>query len=268
MTRTSQEQLRNKFSLVYEYNRQSPLFVRVAEDEIDKNNFHSAVEILSHGIESYPDYPTAYIMLGKVYIRLGEYEKAEDAFVKGSQLINSKRTLSYYINELEKSKRVDLLYLASKRIPFIPENFERIITEDEEDLQEAVEITDDEILMDIGTDTHPEASETTQEHSVPEEESPQEPDKPRPLEARLEDLAKELSNSKFFIKENETPADYNLNPQKEEEIVTETLAKILLSQGQFREAINVYKKLAERQPDKQTYYNEKITEIESQLDGW
>lgn len=267
MTRTSQEQLKNKFSLVYEYNKQSPLFVRVAESEIDKNNFHSAIEILNKGLQNYPDYPTAHIMLGKAFIRLGEYEKAEEAFVKGCDLINSKKTLAYYINELEKIKRVDSLYLTSKRIPFIPENFERAIYNEEEEHQDAIEVTDDEILMETGNLDILEEDKIEIPESGEEEQNPAA--QAEPIEERLEDLAKEISSIRIILNDAE-PASESLRniPKQEEEIVTETLAKIFMSQGKFKEAIDVYMKLSTKFPEKETYYIEVIKKIESQIGDW
>lgn len=264
MTRTSQEQLKNKFALVYEFNKQSPLFVRAAETEIDASRFHSAIEILTEGLKKFPEYATAYIMLGKAYTRLGEYEKAEDAYVKGCDLLHSKKTLTYYINELEKIKRVDLLYLASKRIPFIPENFERVISDEDEEHQDAVEVTDEEILMD--TDSFKEEEKI----EIPDAEEPEITPQAEPLESRLEHLADELSAAKIIVDENKTEPDNTPQPPKpEEEIITETLAKILLSQGKFHEALDVYRKLCIKIPEKAPYFKAKIVEIESQIDfGW
>ena len=48
--------------------------------------------------------------------------------------------------------------------------------------------------------------------------------------------------------------------------VSETLAKIYVTQGEFREAIEVYQKLVKKTPSKQEYYLQKISELQSQLE--
>ncbi len=49
---------------------------------------------------------------------------------------------------------------------------------------------------------------------------------------------------------------------KNNEIVSETLATILTSQGHFDQAIGMYKKLIHLHPEKQEYFNDKIDELE------
>ncbi|HSD62658.1 MAG TPA: tetratricopeptide repeat protein [Ignavibacteriaceae bacterium] len=101
----SSQTFSEKVNLIYEYNKQSPLFVRVANNEIEKNNFERALEILNEGIIDYPNYPVAHIMLGKTLNLLGKYKEALDAFRKGSELINSNKVYEYYRREVESLKK-------------------------------------------------------------------------------------------------------------------------------------------------------------------
>ena len=48
-------------------------------------------------------------------------------------------------------------------------------------------------------------------------------------------------------------------------IVSETLAKIYTTQGEFKEAISVYKKLKIKNPDKENYFDSKIAELKAKL---
>jgi len=102
---TGTQTFNEKVNLIYEYNKLSPLFVRVANNELGKNNFERAVEILNEGLVHYPYYPVAHIMLGKSLMLLGEYKKALDSFRKGSELINSRKVYDYYLLEVEKLKK-------------------------------------------------------------------------------------------------------------------------------------------------------------------
>ncbi|MGE5353353.1 MAG: tetratricopeptide repeat protein [Acidobacteriota bacterium] len=228
-----------KLALIYEYNRKSPLFVRAAGIEIEKNNLHKAVSILQDGLAEYPNYPTAYILLGKAQMMLGNFDEAEEAFKKGSGLIHSKETLYYYTGELEKRRRKNS-NMESRRVSFLdadPENT---------------------------TKGKPEKSEIPQEDPI----------NPPTIEERLDDLAKEISSAKISLNinpEEKMPEAKGKTPEPAESaIASETLAKIYLSQGKFSEALAIYKILLKKSPEKKDAYQAKIEEIEQQLgqSGW
>jgi tetratricopeptide (TPR) repeat protein len=228
-----------KLALIYEYNRKSPLFVRAAGIEIEKNNLHKAVSILQDGLAEYPNYSTAYILLGKAQMMLGNYDEAEEAFKKGSSLIHSKETLYYYNGELEKRRRKSS-NLESRRVSFLD--------------------ADAENPPEGGT----EKSEAPQEDTI----------NPPTIEERLDDLAKEISSAKISLNinpEETVPEAKKQNPEPAESaIASETLAKIYLSQGKFTEALAIYKILIRKSPEKKDAYQAKIEEIEQQLgqSGW
>lgn len=50
-------------------------------------------------------------------------------------------------------------------------------------------------------------------------------------------------------------------------LVSETLAKIYVSQGEFREAVKIYEKLIERKPENKQKYLRAIEELNSRLKG-
>lgn len=112
----SSQTFSEKVNLIYEYNKQSPLFVRVANNELEKNNFERALEILNDGIISYPDYPIAYIVLGKTLNQLGKYKEALDAFRKGSDLLNSGKLYDYYRREVENLKKQRIFFETGKPV--------------------------------------------------------------------------------------------------------------------------------------------------------
>jgi hypothetical protein len=69
----------------------------------------------------------------------------------------------------------------------------------------------------------------------------------------------ESKNEGFQVLENENEETQDLS----EEIITETMAKIFLIQGDVLKSIKIYKKLIEKNPTKREYYEQKIKEIES-----
>lgn len=121
MSKSNPEIFNDKVNLIYEYNNRSPLFVRVANSEIVKNNTDRAVEILNDGLLVYPDYPTAHILLGKAYMLLGKYKEALDSFRKGSELVNSHRVYEYYMHEVENLKKQRVLFESSHSPGFLEE---------------------------------------------------------------------------------------------------------------------------------------------------
>ncbi len=121
LSKTSSEIFNDKVNLIYEYNKRSPLFVRAANIEIEKNNAGRAVEILNDGLHIYPGYPTAHILLGKAFMLLGKYKEALDSFRKGSELVSSHRVYEYYMKEVERLKKQRVLFESSHKPGFLEE---------------------------------------------------------------------------------------------------------------------------------------------------
>lgn len=233
------EIFKNKVSLIYEYNKRSPLFVRTANSEIENNNIEKAIEILTNGIKIFPRYAAAYLMLGKAYTLSGNYGQALKNIKIGSDLIYSPQTYKYYLKELENIKKQRSLFEGSTRNIFMPES-ELFETEEESSLFGVKQDTGDKINKELNVDD------------------------------RLGQLAKEISHAK--IPENNNKADkFEDKPLEgfasENLIVSETLAKIYIAQGELKEAINVFKKLVYKNPDKKEYYLKRISELETELES-
>ena len=209
MDKSAAQTFNDKINLIYEYNKQSPLFVRVANGEIDKNNVEKAVEILSEGLSLYPDYPVAHILLGKALMLKGKYKDSLDSFRKGSDLLNSHKVYEYYLQEVENLKKQRALFESSRKPGFIDENKKGEVS---------------------GKDI------------------------------RLEE---ELSSFESMEEEKSTPVS---SGQGGDTIVSETLANIYITQGELREALNVFERLLNKNPQKRDYYLEKINELKTKLE--
>ena len=61
MNSNSFDAFNQKVSLIYEYNNKSPLFARVAVNEIEKNNIDEAIRILTDGLNNHPDFSVALL---------------------------------------------------------------------------------------------------------------------------------------------------------------------------------------------------------------
>jgi tetratricopeptide (TPR) repeat protein len=213
---------KNKIRLVFEYNRKSPLFARIADWELENNNHDLAIEILEEGLRESPGFPTPYFILGKIYSLKEEYGKALKCFKKGSELIGSNKTYEFYLGELENLRRL--------KTPAEMRGLDTLQTENRRD-----EFSDSEGNSDF--------------------------------DDNLDELAEKISHAKMpeITDENKQP-DFEVKDFSNSSIiVSETLAKIYIAQGELQEAIAVYEKLSRKNPEKEEYFSQKIAELKSKL---
>lgn len=104
----------DKIALIYEYNPDSPLFVRVAANEFSKGNFEQALEIIETGIENYPTYSTAFLVSAKIKSALGKTEEAEADLQKASSLLNENAFVDTHLEEIEKIAKRNSVITESK----------------------------------------------------------------------------------------------------------------------------------------------------------
>jgi tetratricopeptide (TPR) repeat protein len=207
---------------------------------MDINHIEKAIEILNAGLNSYPNYAAAHLLLGKAYTLLGQFAQALISVKSGCDLIRSPLTYEFYRNEIDSTKKQRSMFESSARTSFF--DFADVTT------------TPASPVPVISVDKFNEEFED---------------DKPViNIDDRLEDLAKKISSAR----RSELPKDVNYefsgnnNFGESNMIVSETLAKIYITQGELNEAIEVYKKLIHKNPSKTEYYSQKISEIQSQLE--
>lgn len=229
MSSNSFDAFNQKVSLIYEYNNKSPLFARVADNEIEKNNIDSAIKILTEGLTNHPDFSVAYFLLGKAHTIKGNYGQALKCIKKGSELIHSPKTFDYYLREIDAIKKQRQLFNVSRWAEASNENQIQ-----QTQLQQAP-------VKQVKT------SESIEETL-------------NKLTAEIEGTSQVIKEAKQKIEENRVK-EYSNN----DFIVSETLAKIYITQGEFKEAISVYKKLKQKNPEKESYFDSKIAELKAKL---
>lgn len=195
----------DKFALVYEFNKDSPLLVYKASKEIEDRNITIAIELLNTSIEKYPYYPTAYFLLSVALAYNGDYFRAGELIAQGNNLLDEEQTFQYYSNLVEKIK---------KEAEGIDTNFEDTVSTVLDD-----SFNDENDFYDF------------------------------------DDISIEIDNNE--IKQTESPKG-NIT---EGTIVTETLAEIYNTQGNYKEALDIYNRLLKIQPEKTDKFNQKILEI-------
>lgn len=67
-------------------NPQSPLFARLADLYLSKNQSSEALKLCETGVQTYSSYATGYVVLGKCYLALNENSKAKLAFTQAMHL--------------------------------------------------------------------------------------------------------------------------------------------------------------------------------------
>ena len=67
-------------------NPQSPLFARLADLYLSKNQSSEALKLCETGVQAYSTYATGYVVLGKCYLALNENSKAKLAFTQALHL--------------------------------------------------------------------------------------------------------------------------------------------------------------------------------------
>jgi tetratricopeptide (TPR) repeat protein len=229
MNSNSFDAFNQKVSLIYEYNNKSPLFARVAANEIEKNNIDEAIKVLTDGLNNHPDFSVAYFLLSKAYTIKGNYGQALKFVKKGSELIHSPKTFDYYLREIDAIKKQRQLFNVSRWADSANDKFSNLNSNQSNKIEkekpaENIEETLNKLTAEING-----AAQTIVEAKKKIEET----------------KSKDFSNSNF--------------------IVSETLAKIYITQGEFKEAISVYKKLKQKNPEKETYFDSKIAELKAKL---
>jgi len=90
-----------------------------------------------------------------------------------------------------------------------------------------------------------------------------------PLEGfDLQTTARELSRnppSLHVTRESDEQVDDDQSPLQESELVSETLAGILLGQGKLQEAMNAYRQLQKSEPSRAEYFRARVELLEAKL---
>lgn len=217
------DKLSARAKLIYERDNNSPLFLRTADYYLQIGEPQTALSILENGIKIFRDHPLAFILLAKVFIKLGDLQKAEVYFKKSSEVLDSRQTFEYYKSEYKLSNKPSSPFDTSRGSIFI--NQSNDVEVYEEFRNKKIDPVDDRLS---------EIADKLMNRKID----------------RSEDTAL-------------TPSVINEFAADKTKLATETFAKIYLSQGQKQEAIKVYELLVQRFPDKKEFYEAKIREIKS-----
>ncbi|MBZ0179347.1 MAG: tetratricopeptide repeat protein [Melioribacteraceae bacterium] len=236
----------DKFALIYQFNKSSPLFARVAAEALNKNFPEKAIQIIEEGLKIHPDYPTAYLVYSKALIEKGEFDNAREALKRVLELLEDEKTYNYYISEIERIEREK--DIDPKQTSFVGGN-----------------LVEDQSFSVFSADNY--ADRIQEENFNVSSKS---------IEENLDSLIDELNEAKLSIQESDSDEiekkdqdddilSDEIIEERSSKFISETLADIYLSQGSLTQAKNIYLKLMEIEPEKKERFLNKIKMIDGQL---
>lgn len=244
---------KEKIFLALEYDKKSPLFGVAANIKYEEKEYLKAAEICSEGLKNFPNHTGGYIVFGKTLAALGEFKYAEKCFWESSRILGDLRLFDIYKSMYIANKsEIELDELQKEKIKniindFFGEESDKIIVEKAETTESKAEALEDRLEA--------LAEELKKAKIVPvvEEEDEKE-----------QTIKSEKSQESEFSEYEEKESEEDDEPQ----VVTETLARIYVSQGNFKGALKIYEKLKELDPERSEYFQDKINEIKTQVGDW
>ena len=95
----------DKFALVYEFNKESPLITYKASKEFDAGNYNNALTLLETAIEKFPNHATSYFIYALTLAKKKDFDEAKKILSIANDIWNVKDTYDYYSDQIERIKR-------------------------------------------------------------------------------------------------------------------------------------------------------------------
>lgn len=202
----------------------SPSFARLAFYSLKEGHHQKAVDICLNGLKYFPHYATAHLVLGQCYEAMGR---------------NIEAMLEY--------RRV---------LKALPDNgtVRSMLERSEHREQEAFRTFSEERSLKLKDAKETITFEKYMEEDVEEKESTAEF-----LLKRLKHVQRSVPEAATISRSPEDAPSQTVSPSK---IVTATLAEIYASQGEYKEAIEAYKKLVSQRPVEAERYSKRIAQLE------
>lgn len=196
----------DKFALIYEFNKESPLIVYEAAKELEKKNFEKSLELFEKASYKFPFHPTVFFLKAVAFAYTGQFDLAGESLIKGDNLLGDKSTLEYYHRQIE-----------NVRLNQDNLNIDLFDLDNEQYSSEIADVDFDNI-----------------------------------------DSSQLISDEEF---------NFSKNKFDTEPIITETLAEIYASQGNYFESLEIFEKLKNIKPELSNKFEARIREIKSIIEN-
>lgn len=205
-------------------NRNSPSFARLASYYLLEGNIPQAADLCVEGLKLYPNYATGHLILGKCYEAMGRNIEAMLAYRRVAKMLPDNPTVQGLLKNVEQREQDAFKTFTEERTRKLRERKDSITIEQ----YTADEETEKESTVDFLLKRLQNVRRDAQ--------------KPEPEERRHE--------------ESTAP------PPSGAKIVTATLAEIYANQGEYKEAIEAYRKLLRQRPVDAERYTKRIAQLE------
>jgi tetratricopeptide (TPR) repeat protein len=219
----------------------TPRFARAAADLLQKGSVQEALELCLAGTELFPRYATGHLILGRVYDALGrtaeammEYRNVGESFPDNPVLVG----LYQAAKQTEDEAYADFARVQSAALQgrFTQRTFDEYLSSSEEEAQ------------------------PSSEPAPPREAAPDGGAGATDVDTILQKL-EEAPRRITPTLDPPVPAPTG-GADPNGRFITATLAEIYASQGEFDEAIQAYRTLAEQRPGSASRYLQRLAEIE------
>ncbi len=202
----------------------SPSFARLAFYHLKEGHHQKAIDVCTNGLRHFPNYATAHLVLGQCYETMGRSIEAMLEFRRALKCLPDNRALQAMVERCEHREQ---------------EAFRAFSVERSRKLKEGKETVTFEKYTEEGIDQK---------------------------ESTAEFLLKRLQNVKRGVPlttaPGGTPEETPPQGPAPNKIVTATLAEIYAAQGEYKEAIGAYQKLAIQRPIEAERYAKRIAQLE------
>lgn len=205
-------------------NAKSPSFARLALYYLKEGRHQKAIDISLEGLNYFPNYATARLVLGKCYEAIGRNIEAMLEYRRALKTMPDNPTVQNLLKQVEQREQ---------------EAFRAFSDERSRKLNERKEA----IPFDTYVKEKTEQKESTAEF----------------LLRRLQDVKKTAPQTPPTNRTSQETPTPTISPSK---IVTATLAEIYATQGEYKEAIEAYKKLVSQRPIEAERYAKRIAQLE------
>jgi len=227
----------------------TPSFTRLANLYYLNGQYEECADTCKTGLDIYPDYLTAKLILLKALIKLEYLTDAETLLSNISMKLTNFEVLNNYtdsISEMKNSAQQERICYPTK---------ESSVAEYEEISSDNTDFINPKISIDDVLNLWNKSEESKLIDKIEFK--------------KFEDQYNKYKLKKAYLKKNETPAKQSKTIGSEEtlhfqkiKMVTETFADLLAGQGYYKEAFNVYNSLMDNENANKKRLLEKLTELE------
>jgi tetratricopeptide (TPR) repeat protein len=203
-------------------NTKSPSFARLASHYVKEGKIQKAVDVCLEGLKYFPNYGTAHLVLGKCYQALGRNIEAMLEYRRALKAMPDNPNVQQLLRYVEQREQESFRAFSEER---------------------SQKLKDRKATVSFEKYVEEEKKESTTDF----------------LLRRLQDVKKTAPQTKPERDSGEETQSTNVTPSK---IVTATLAEIYATQGEYKEAIEAYRKLVNQRPVEAERYAKRIAQLE------